>query len=205
MISVRTNPDGVTGEILINGVVAFNFNAAGTLTVPTKLIAGGFATPRMQVLTPLPTTTGVAVDASAIPSWVTRITGLYNSISTTGSNGITVQLGVGSPETANYLGSYSYLPNAAGIQGAVLSSSFVVMVNNAAASLLHGGFTLEKVSGNTWAFRSMASLSGAAVTHICAGTKTLAGALDMIRLSTVGATDTFDNGSFGLIYEGLTP
>lgn len=38
MISIRANPDGVTGEVLINGLVAFTFTAAAGVVIPAGAV-----------------------------------------------------------------------------------------------------------------------------------------------------------------------
>jgi hypothetical protein len=58
------------------------------------------------------------------------------------------------------------------------------------------------MNNNTWC------LSGAfhelvySVGNVVSGSKTLAGTLDRIRITTVNGTDTFDAGQINILYEG---
>jgi len=147
------------------------------------------------------TTSGTAVDITGIPSWANEITIGINGVSTSGSNNLLLQLGATTIETSGYSGANLYMLAGSATQGSNHSTAFTLFLNLIAASVVQGVITLVRVSGNTWAFQSNLSRSGDAAANISSGVKTLAGALDRVRLTTVGATDTFDAGSYAVFYK----
>lgn len=140
------------------------------------------------------------LDFTAISSDAKRITVMFSGLSTDGTSPIIVQLGVaGSPETGSYLGA---VQNA----GATTNhtNGFRIRASAAAASeVYHGSLSLTRLDDgdNTWVMDGSVGLSSAANSWWTAGAKTLAGALDMIRITTVGGTDEFDAGSVGVLVE----
>ena len=46
------------------------------------------------------------------------------------------------------------------------------------------------------------SLGAGGGSYYVAGSKTLSGTLDRVRITTVGGTDTFDAGTINILYEG---
>lgn len=142
---------------------------------------------------------GSAVDFTSIPSGIKRIILSFVGVSENGTAIPLIQLGTGSPgtlETSGYAG-------AVGDRTAVSASSssgFSTVQTGNAAYVTSGSviLTLEDSATNTWSISGTLGISsGAAVTSI-AGTKSLAAALTMVSITT---TDTFDAGSFGIMYE----
>ena len=144
--------------------------------------------------TSVATTSGTAIDFTGIPSWVKRITMLLNGVSTSGINGLQIQIGSGSITASGYLGATF------GFVGANFSTG-VVDGSSSAANLRHGSIVFHNISGNTWVASGILALSNAAFAAYLAGSVPLSGTLDRIRLTTVGGTDTFDAGSVNIFYE----
>ena len=145
------------------------------------------------------TATGTSVDFTGIPSWVKRITVMFQGISTNGSSNVLVQLGAGSVTTTGYLGSSSVLTS--GVGSATYTNGLAVVTSNAAASVAHGVCTIALVTGNNWAMSATLAFSNGAGTVVSASTIALAGTLDRLRITTVNGTDTFDAGTINIIYE----
>lgn len=143
-----------------------------------------------------------AFDFDAIPAGAKRLTVMFSGLSTNGVSPIIVQLGVaGSPETASYLGS---------VQNAGATSNhtngFRIRASAAVASeVYHGSLTLTRLDDgdDTWVMEGSVGLSSAANSWWTAGAKTLAGELDMLRITTVDGTaaNQFDAGSVGVLVE----
>lgn len=147
------------------------------------------------------TTSGTSQNIKNIPSWVKRITVSFNGVSTNGTSNIILQLGVnGTPETAGYVGAGRTF-SAAGTT--VYSSGFLLVNAIVAARIASGQFVLVLLDGgtNTWSGSGIMAYSDVADVSLSAGKKSLAGILDMIRLTTVGGVDTFDAGNFSAICE----
>ena len=94
-------------------------------------------------------------------------------------------------ENSGYTGSY----------GTSLYSSGFLIGSAAAANVVHAYICITKVTGNTWVAATTAALSNTASTAVGAGTKTLSGTLDRVRITTVNGTDTFDAGTINILYE----
>jgi hypothetical protein len=170
--------------------------------VGTTQLADGGVTPAKlaQKLTQATavTASGTAVDFTGIPPWAKRITISLSGISLSGVANILFQVGAGSIQTTGYLGNTTTF---AGGASQTYSTGFTT-VNNAAANLAHGAVVLTNISGNTWGMTMMLGLSNTGAGWMGAGSVTLTGALDRVRISSGNGTDTFDAGSFNILYEG---
>jgi hypothetical protein len=144
--------------------------------------------------------TGTSIDFTGIPSWVKRITVMFSGVSTTGTSVPLIQLGdSGGIETTGYLSSASTVGSTA------ISASFTTGVGiihtNAAANIFSGIATFANITGNTWVASGVLSRDDSDRTQVFGGQKSLSGALDRIRITTVNGTDTFDAGTINIIYE----
>jgi hypothetical protein len=150
------------------------------------------------------TTSGTSIDFTGIPSWVKRITVMFNGISTNGASFPQILLGdSGGPEAAGYLGSI-VSTNSGGSSGVdLLSSGFTLNRGGAATNVMHGSLvlTLLDPATNTWSANGNTSNSEVAFANSISGTKALSAALDRIRLTTQGGVNTFDAGSVNILYE----
>ena len=143
------------------------------------------------------TTSGASIDFTGIPSWAKRVSVVLNGVSTNGTNRIQIQLGSGSIQTSGYTGQSA---NPGGTTS-TFSSAFVVNENVTTPDARSGIVTLILVSGNIWVESGIVSSASASTPTSSGGTVTLSGALDRVRLTTVGGTDTFDAGSVNILYE----
>jgi len=141
-------------------------------------------------------TSGTSIDFTGIPSWVKRITVMFNGVSTNGSSAIIVQLGdSGGVETTGYNSTAQNANNA----GADYSTGFPIN-NGSAASLAYSGLlTIALLGTNGWVFNSMMRAAGFVL--FGAGQKSTSDTLDRVRITTVNGTDTFDAGSINILYE----
>lgn len=183
----RGNAGATTQDIITidaNGVVAFPQRAQLTLG------------------TAVPTTSGTSVDLTGIPTWAKRVTLLLDSVSTNGTSQLLLQLGSGSIQTTGYesVGSYS---GTAG-QYDTETTGFVLEppTGPAATGKRHGQIMFTATGSNRYIGSGICSDYGYGVSAACGGAVTLAGALDRLRITTLGAANTFDAGSIQVIYEG---
>lgn len=142
------------------------------------------------------------IDFTSLPSWAQIILVQFSGISTTGTSDILIQIGTsGSPETTNYLGSGIAL-GASSLAGAQYTSGFGINIFSA-ARILHGTLiiSLEDAANYTWSASGIMGASDTTGTYVISGGKTLSAALDMVRVTTVGGSDTFDNGNLNILYE----
>lgn len=154
--------------------------------------------------TTVATTSGTAVDFTGIPSWVKRITVMFDSVSLSGTSAFLIQLGSGTVQTTGYNGAGGSISNAAvNVTGFVNSTSGVPVQAAVAAGLWSGVFTICFLGAGKWAIQGTVSSSTASTgINSSSGSVTLSTPLDRVRITTVNGTDTFDAGSMNIMYEG---
>lgn len=149
------------------------------------------------------TASGTAINFTDVPSWARKITVMLSGISTSGTSNLIMQIGdSGGIETSGYLGAASQTANATAVAASNFTTGFGVTAVLSAVSVVHGSMTLTRMDGTTnrWVANGQVAFSDPQ-THQSAGSKALTAALDRIRLTTVGGTDTFDAGSVNVLYE----
>jgi len=176
----------------------------GSVTVGT--ITGTSVRGGITSGTAVASTSGTAIDFTSIPSWVKRVTVMFNGVSTNGTSAFQVQLGTSSGiETTGYNATTGVVAGAyVGAAGtATATTGFVLEYNNqVAASLMSGHLLLTTISSNTWVASGIIGSSSGTQVYLFSGNKATASTLDRVRITTVNGTDTFDAGSINILYEG---
>lgn len=150
--------------------------------------------------TAVASTSGTSIDFTSIPSWVKRVTVIFNQVSTNSTSNLLIQIGSGSVTTSGYRSSASYITTT--VNTSLATNGFVLQSYNASNVLASGNITLCLISSNTWISSGIVSLYDANGNQISSGNSSaLGGALDRIRITTVNGTDTFDAGSINITYE----
>lgn len=150
------------------------------------------------------TATGTSIDFTGIPNWVKRVTVMFNGVSTNGTTSILIQIGSGVIQTTGYVsGSVAGANNAGAAQTAgVNSTAGYIHYHTNAASSNSGAFVLTRLNATVWVGQGvMNSNAGTLNTFMSAGTVTLTGALDRVRITTVNGTDVFDAGTINIMWE----
>ena len=197
---------GVTGTLPVanggTGVTTSTGSGAVVLgTGPTisGAVLSSMASSVITAATSQASTSGTAINFTSIPSWVQRITVIFNGVSTSGTSSLLVQIGAGSVTTSGYISDASSVLNTTA--GSTTSTAgYVVSYHNSAAATVYGHAVITLLGSNIWVCSSVTryTVSG---TSIGGGTVTLGGALDRVRITTVNGTDTFDAGSINILYE----
>jgi len=151
--------------------------------------------------TAVASTSGTSIDFISIPSWVKRITVMFNGVSTNGTSIWGVRIGSGSFDTSGYLGSVGSTRSGSSAN-ANYSTSFALVDGNAAVLILYGSVTLTLINSNTWVFAGTTGRTDTSASYFYGGVKALSGVLDRVQVMTVNGTDTFDAGSINILYEG---
>ena len=189
------------------GELASTQTTAGTWASLPTIKSGGAWTPLVNSLTSgiaVASTSGKTIDFTNIPSWAKRITIMLSGISTTGASDFSIQVGTASGiETTGYSGAGGYGGTSATVWNSI---AFVLSDAITAAQALSGIATLCLLGSNTWVESGTLASGASSGPAYSGGTKTLAGTLDRIRLTTTtsaGASgiDTFDAGSINIMYE----
>ncbi len=193
--------NGGTGVTTSTGSGAVVLGTSPTLTSPTitGAVVSSMASSVITSGTAVASTSGTSIDFTGIPSWVQRITVMFNGVSTNGTSNIQIQIGSGSVTTTGYS---SQASGSASFSG-VITSGFVLTASQAATYVYSGKISLNLIGSNTWiedgylAFTSVSSYGWDSAGNSSA----LSGALDRVRITTVGGTNTFDAGSINIMYE----
>ena len=145
------------------------------------------------------TASGTSVDFTGIPSWVKRITVMFNGVSTNGTSLYQVQLGdSGGVETTGYLSGAMVASVSASSTTGLLANALTVAADASYGNMI---ICLIDSSTNNWVASGSLSNIGTTRTAVIGGSKALSATLDRIRITTVNGTDTFDAGSINILYE----
>jgi hypothetical protein len=189
----------MTGDT--TGNLAFQTGAgANTITVPngTGTMAVQGVSTNIVSGTAVASTSGTSIDFTSIPSWVKRITVMFNGVSTNGTSIPQVQLGYsGGIETTGYT-SNGYTSNT---NNSSSTTGFLLGGGSGGTYARVGIATICLMGSNLWAFSYSGGVSVAGGGEAAGGTKTTTGTLDRIRITTVNGTDAFDAGSINILYE----
>jgi hypothetical protein len=143
-------------------------------------------------------TSGTAVTYTSIPSWVKRITIMFNGVSLSGSANFLIQIGAGSTTSSGYNSTGMSIGSAVASAGTTSTSGFIFWTNNA-SNLSSGQIILTNLTGNTWVCSGNLKISS--YVSWGAGDVALSGTLDRVIITTSNGTDTFDAGSINILYE----
>ncbi len=157
---------------------------------------------RMTLATAQNSTSGTSIDFTGIPSWVKKITVMFNGVSTNGTSQPMIQIGTsGGIQTTGY--STNTCNITTGVNSTVNYTNGWQIFSSNAANVIGGALTLvqQDAATGTWVGTGLFSPSQPSVSMI-SGTKALSGTLDRVRITTVNGTDTFDAGSINILYEG---
>lgn len=180
--------------VIISGDTGIDKVQSGSIT-PEDLVQ------KMTLMTSQ-TASGTSVDFTGIPSWAKRVTVMFDGVSTNGTSIPCIQLGSGGIENTGYKATGVTSGNAASPSVSNQITTWFPLGNSSAASdIRSGSMELSLLGNNIWCAKAMMSLNSVNIMY-STGTKTLSGALDRIRITTVNGTDTFDAGSINVMYEG---
>lgn len=191
------HPSSASNNIVLdssgNAVVAGTLQANGVTGSVYPLVRG----------TAVASTSGTAIDFTGIPSWVRRLTVLFRGVSTSGANAFLFQIGAGSVATSGYQSNGLILQSSTAVGGERSTSGFVSSNNGlGSADSYAGSAVITTLGSNDWVCNGLlVRSSGTYQNLVFAGSITLGGTLDRVRITTVGGTDTFDAGSINILYE----
>jgi hypothetical protein len=169
------------------------------MTAPQGAIYNG-----IQSATAQATTSGTSITFSSIPSWVKRITVMFNGVSTNGTSVVQVQVGSGSVSTTGYTSYANYAGGANSASGIASTTGLTWDAAGNASTIRYGIMTITLLGSNTYISGIAGGFSQGATIYGNSGggvTPALSGALDRVIITTVNGTDTFDAGSINILYE----
>jgi hypothetical protein len=185
---------GTLGNITTGTISSGNITSSGTVAATTgtlyPIVSG----------TAQASTSGTTIDFTSIPSWVKRVTVMMNGVSTSGTSGMLLQIGAGSVTVTGYSSIVGVTTTSGSAGGGTSTSAFYLSPNITAATTLIGSVIISLLGSNTWVCQGVTYSRGDSANYPT-GSVTLSGALDRVRITTVGGTDTFDAGSINILYE----
>jgi len=185
-------------ELQSAGSTKLTVNSSG-VTIPT--LTTTTVTGTIVQGTAVASTSGTAIDFTSLPSWVKRITVMFQGVSTTGTNPYLIQLGTsGGIVSSGYVSRASN--NTGSGTGGTATNGFVVNWTVTAAQLTNGNVIICLLDSSTNSWSSGGMLAKDDATSPSAGAVTLSGTLTQLRLTTTTGTDTFDAGKVNIQYEG---
>ena len=193
--------------------VIISGDSSGAITVSAPAVAGtntltlqaATATNAVNTLgTAVSTTSGTSIDFTGLPSWIKRITVMFNGVSLSATANILFQLGVGStPTTTGYQSGQVYvLIGGGGTNGSSSTSGFIVQ-SGAAAYTLNGSMVFTQLNSSSYIWTGAGvfyNQTSVPLITSASGVVTLSGSVGMVRVTST-STDTFDAGSINLLYE----
>jgi hypothetical protein len=187
----------VTGDVTISNTGVTTI--ANGVVIPAKLS-------QPLTLGTAKSATGPDIDFTGIPSWVKRITVMFDSVSTNGSSRVMVQLGdAGGFEETDYIASCTAVTEGSAISGAPITTGFPIAYGSDGTART-GAMIITHMGGNKWVAQGVFTNNGISSTSQVAGVKTLSGTLTQVRVTAFNGTDTFDAtpsaGSVNVMYEG---
>jgi hypothetical protein len=180
--------NGSAYQFLRNGATAGTTEFAAAITSGTEVAS----------------TSGTSIDFTSIPSYVKRITVMFNGVSTNGSSVPLVQLGTsGGVVTSGYTntaGVVSQTPNTT--RGTIFTTGVSVAWGTGSLTYIYSGtIVFVTLGSNAWVASGVIN-NPINYVSMTAGQVSLGGTLDRVRITTVNGTDTFDAGSINILYEG---
>ena len=162
-------------------------------TINTPTMGGSVITS----MTAQASTSGTNIDFTSIPSWVKRITVMFNAVSINGSSNLQIQIGAGSVTTTGYTSS-AWTSNTSNT--GTINSGFILTGTNGSGAAFYGNISICLFGSNTWVASHSLGGSPTGYNSVGGGTIALGGTLDRVRITTVSG-DTFDAGSINILYE----
>jgi hypothetical protein len=184
--------DGTASQaITTNGSSVLGWSTV--LTQGTAITAG----------TSVASTSGTSIDFTSIPSWVKRVTVMFDGVSTNGTSPILIQLGdSGGIETTGYNSASAYGPGAGQFTSSTAGLILEPTGGLTIAALRYGSMIVSLLNSNAWVEQVGIYSTGITSSATGGGAKTLSATLTQVRITTVNGTDTFDAGSINILMEG---
>jgi hypothetical protein len=177
--------------------MAITISGSGTMQQMASGGITGGAT--LTAMTAQASTSGTSIDFTSIPSWVKRVTVMFNEVSLSATANILIRLGTSSGVVSTgYVSTSNILNNASGSSGSSSTTGFLVF-DGSAGYIFSGTCVITLVSSNTFVSTHSFKVNTTNIV-LGAGSIALGGTLDRVRI-TSDSTDTFDAGSINVLYE----
>lgn len=194
------------------GAEAMRIDSSGNLLVGTttaqtgaKLAVTGGIQGTITSGTAVASTSGTSIDFTSIPSWVKRLTCIFNGVSVNSSSPPIIQLGTSAGVvTSGYVNTAGTIATTNNTtRGTAFTTGISVTQNGSAGGYSYtGSIVFVTIGSNAWVASGVINNPGNPEVGITAGAVSLGGTFDRVRFTTINGTDTFDAGSVNIMYEG---
>ena len=188
-----------SGQLVVNAPAVAGTN---TLTLQAATATSAVNT----LATAVASTSGTAIDFTSIPSWVKKVTVMFNGVSTNGSTAFLIQLGTGATPTYTTSGysSYGVVLAATSMSGAVRTDGFPFGNTSTSTNTYGGSIVLTNVNANLWSANGFVASAGTVGNGglLGAGSINLGALLTAVRIRATNGTDAFTAGTINILYEG---
>ena len=183
---------GTTDSQTLTNKTLTSPNIGGTPVMNTSVLTSGTA---------VASTSGTSIDFTSIPSWVKRITVMFNGVSTSGSSFKQIRFTDSSLKTTGYSSVSSLIYGSNLCITAAATTGFVIR-SDVASEALDGCYVFNLLNASTFIWAGFGNVSNFdSRSWQQSGSVTMASALTAVRITTVNGTDTFDLGSINILYE----
>jgi hypothetical protein len=193
-----------SGSVLIGAGTSATTFVAPTTTGNVLFTTDGTtwsSTAKIVRATAVASTSGTSIDFTSIPSYVKRITVMFNEVSLSGTAHFLIKLGTSSGVVSTgYISTGNIYNNSSGSSGTSSTSGFLVFAGTA-SYVLSGTCVITLVSSNNFVSNHSFKVNTTDIA-LGSGSISLGGTLDRVRITTTNGTDTFDAGSINILYEG---
>lgn len=192
----------VAGTISVDTIAEYTPAAGVTVSgvpIANSAIAGDYL--RIATKSNTATTTGTSISFTGIPTWATRVTVVFNGVSTDSTSPLLVKLG-----TIAGISSTNYLTTAARLEstGTTVNSSTAgfIIDSNLAADVVCGTLTITCVDPANYVYVGNHTGKASTTAVLMGGGKsTLGNLMNQLSITTVSGTANFDAGSINVLYE----
>ena len=191
----------LTSNTLIGTAAAGNIEYNGQF-FGTDSAASRAQMQRITQGTAVASTSGTSIDFTSIPSWVKRITVMFNGVSTSGTSNYLVRIGNTTFTVTGYVSTMTYVNiGANSCTGDTDTTGFRLTKDTGAATSFSGVMSICLLSNYVYV-AGFNGIGNGGPTYQGGGVLNLGSVLDQVRITTVNGTDTFDAGSINILYEG---
>lgn len=146
---------------------------------------------------------GTSVNFTGIPSWAKRITVVMQTISTNGSSNYLIRIGNTTVTASGYASVMNYVnPGANSCTGNSDATGFILTKDIGASTSFTATCTIVLLSSGFYVFNFVGNGGVGGAGFFGSGLLNLGSTLNLVRLTTINGTDTFDAGTINILYEG---
>ena len=148
------------------------------------------------------TPSGTNINFGSIPSWVKRVTIVFNVVTTSGTSVPLIQLGTsGGVVSTGYVASGTNIQNGAS-PTSTSSVNGLFIYKNTSSENLTGTFMFHNITGNTWVGSgNWISTTTTVVNGSSVASIVLSSALTQVNITTGNGIDNYTGGTINVFYE----